>query len=63
MAVLLARCGGGHQSNVGRSGRKKQGGFEYLTVEDVLRCGLLVLHVPNQGHAVWLVRSVLIVVV
>lgn len=37
--------------------------FGYLTVEDVLRRGLLVLHVPHQGHPVWLVRSVLIVIV
>lgn len=42
--------------------RKKEG-FDYLTVEDVFRCGLLVLHVPHQGHAVGLMRSLLVVVV
>lgn len=38
-------------------------GSGHLAVEDVLRCGLLVLHVPHEGHAVGLVRSVLVVVV
>lgn len=36
---------------------------KYLTVEDVLRRRLLVLHVPHQGHAVWLVGGVLVVVI
>lgn len=58
---------GGRKGLVGRGERErereKQRDFGYLTVEDVLRCGLLVLHVPHQGHAVRLVRSLLIVVV
>lgn len=36
---------------------------KYLTVEDVFRRRLLVLHVPHQGHAVRLVGGVLVVVV
>lgn len=36
---------------------------KYLTVEDVLRRRLLVLHVPHQCRAVWLVGGVLVVVV
>lgn len=35
----------------------------YLTVEDILRCGLLVFHVPDQSHSIRLMWSVLIVVV
>lgn len=35
----------------------------YLAVEDVLRCALLVLHVPDQRHSVRLMRSILIVVI
>lgn len=35
----------------------------YLTVEDILWCGFLELHVPNQGHSIWFMRSVFIVVV
>lgn len=35
----------------------------YLTVEDVFWCGFLKLHVPNQGHSIWFMRSILVVVV
>lgn len=35
----------------------------YLTVEDVLRSRLLVLHIPHQGHAVRLVGGILVVVI
>lgn len=35
----------------------------YLTVKDVLWRGFLKLDVPHQGHTIWLVGSVLVVVV
>lgn len=43
--------------------RKLEGSFNYLTVEDIFRGGLLIFHVPYQGHAVGLMRSILVVVV
>lgn len=37
--------------------------FLYLAVEDVLRCVLLILHVPHQCHPIGVMGSVLIVVI
>lgn len=36
---------------------------KYLTVKDVLWCGLLKFDVPHKGNAVWFVRRVFVVVV
>lgn len=35
----------------------------YLAVEGVFRCGLLILHIPDQSHSVRLMWSIFIVVV
>ena len=32
-------------------------------MEDVLWCGFLKLHVPNQGYSIWLMGSIFVVVV
>lgn len=32
-------------------------------MEDIFWCGFLKLHVPNQGHAIWFMGSIFIVVV
>lgn len=37
--------------------------FPYLAMEDVLRCGFLVLHVPDQCYTIRLMRSVLVIVI
>lgn len=37
--------------------------MDYLTVEDIFGGGLLILHVPHQGHAIGLMGSFLVVVV
>lgn len=53
-----------HLSDKTATGEARQReGLDYLTVEDIFRGGLLVLHVPHQGHAVGLMRSLLVVVV
>lgn len=36
---------------------------DYLAVEDVLRSGLLVLHVPDKCYTIGLMWSVLVVVI
>lgn len=37
--------------------------FPYLAMEDVLRRGFLVLHVPDQCYTIRLMRSILIIVI
>lgn len=37
--------------------------YKYLTVKDVLWCGLLKLDVPHQGNPIWFMRSILIIVI
>lgn len=36
---------------------------KYLTVKDVLRCGLLKLDVPHQGNTIRFMRSIFIIII